>query len=262
MLQSGLARVSIASEFLRPYCVAYLDQLICNEDVLTSLQSEYPSVNRYLQQVGFVHLDNAATMSPPFPVENIIGITRFEGDLNDLAEAVPQWLEEQLFARAFAPNFTPPLRRKIVKNLWEIVCNAIQHSESIHGVSCCGQFYPERGYFEIAFYDHGQGIPQQIRRHLNKATAWTDVECIAWALQKGTSTHPLRETRGMGLFYLRNFLTLNGGWLQVASGNGIYQSEGDRILAPVKISERFQGTLFNLRIVYDDEMYSSVSERP
>ena len=206
------------------------------------------------------HLSKEASLGAPFPKENIIGLTRFGGDLDELSESVPEWLEQQLFTRSFAPNFTPPLRRKIVKNLWEIVCNAVQHSESIHGASCCGQFYPERGYFEIAFYDHGQGIPEQIRRYLEKAAAWSDVECISWALRKGTSTHPPRETRGMGLFYLRNFLTLNGGWLQVASGNGIYQSQGNRILKPVQISERFQGTLFNLRIVYDDEMYSSVSE--
>ncbi len=250
------------SEFLRPYCVAYLDQLLRNDDTLQYIRSEYPTVNRYLKQVGFDHLAPDSEISNPFPTENMIALTAFNGDLNDLAEEVPFWLEQQLFSRSFAPNFTPPLRRKIVKNLWEIVCNAIQHSDSVHGASCCGQFYPEKGYFEIAFYDHGLGIPQQLRRHFDKAKSWSDVECIAWALRKGTSTHPLRETRGMGLFYLRNFLTLNGGWLQVASGRGIYQSEGERVQAPVQIAERFQGTLFNLRIVYDDEMYSTVSERP
>lgn len=260
ILESSNAEVRIESEFLRPYCIVFLDQLLLNATNTLSLQSSSAAVNQYLAQMNFPHLDGAARMSGYFPQDHIISLKRFSGDLNQLAEAVPQWLQQEVFSKSFAPRFGPAFRRQIVKNLWEIVCNTIHHSESPHGISCCGQFYPECGYFEIAFYDYGVGIPGRIRQQIRGADKYSDYQCLRWALQKGTTTQPLQETRGLGLYYLRNFLTLNGGWLQAISHRGMLQLKGAADLPPVTLRRSFPGTMINLRIIYDEAVYQLKGE--
>ena len=248
------------TEFFRPYCVAFLDQLILSANRPVKLSSTYPAVNRYLKQIEFPHLLSSATMHSYFPEENMITVKRFKQDTKKLNDAVPAWLEREVFSKSFAPNFSKELRKQIVENLWEIIFNAIQHSNSINGISCCGQFYPFRGYFEIAFYDHGIGIPQNVRSFQKRLEKFTDHECIDWALKEGTTTKPQMETGGLGLFYLREFLKLNGGWLQIVSKNGLYQSEGKNIFPAEHIKNSFKGTLFNLRIIYDEYTYKFKGE--
>ncbi len=190
----------------------------------------------------------------------MILLRRFDNGNKNLNDEVPVWLEEEVFSKSFAPNFSKKLKKEIVENPWEIIFNAIQQSDSINGISCCGQFYPQMGYFEIAFYDHGVGIPFNVRSFLKSKKNLTDHYCIAWALEKGNTTKPELETGGAGLFYLREFLKLNGGWLQIVSKNGIYQSESDYIYPAEHIKNSFKGTLFNLRIIYDDYIYKLKGE--
>lgn len=248
------------TEFLRPFCVAYLDQIISSFNPNLKIYSSYPNVNQYLNQIKFPYTLASAPTNEIFPENYMIKLKRFNGDPNYLEDEVITWLDNEVFSKDFTPNFSRNLRKKIVENLWEIVFNAIQHSESENGISCCGQFYPQMGYFEIAFYDNGLGIPKLVRYFKNEFNRFSDYQCIVWSLQKGTSTKPELKTGGMGLYYLQRFLKLNGGWLQIVSHQGVFQSVGGNLLSPEKIKNFFQGTLFNLRIIYDEAVYKLKGE--
>lgn len=255
IMKSGSKEVEIKCEFIRPYCVAYLDQLISSANKKLKIYSKYPTVNQYLKQIKFPYLHHKASLKEAFPENWMIALKRFNDKPNILNEEVPSWLEKEVFDKSFAPKFSPTLKRRIVKNLWEIVFNAIQHSESINGISCCGQFYPQMGYFEIAFFDNGLGIPQVVRYFKAEHNKFSDHDCIVWALKKGRSTKPNLNTGGLGLYYLRQFLKLNGGILQILSHTGLYHSESNQIENPEFIKNVLQGTLFNIRIIYDESIY-------
>ncbi len=255
IIKSELKDVEIKCEFVRPYCVAYLDQLISNANRELNIYSKYPTVNQYLKQNKFPYLSPKAKFKEDFPEDWMITLKRFNDKPNILNEEVPSWLEQEIFNKSFSPKFSSPLKRKIVKNFWEIVFNAMQHSESANGISCCGQFYPLKGYFEIAFFDNGLGIPQLVRYFKSAYHEYTDHDCIVWALKKGTSTKPNLNTGGLGLYYLRQFLKLNGGILQILSHTGLYHSKMDHIENPEFIKNVLQGTLFNVRIIYDESRY-------
>ena len=255
ILLSDTNPVLIKSQFFRPFCVVYIDQCLQSLAPDTRLYSKYSELNQYLLQIDFPFLYDGAQGSDPFPAENMIKLNRFNGNIDDLAYEVPKWLREDVLTRSFIPKFSFALEKKIVENLWEIINNAMQHSTSNNGISCCGQFYPQCGYFEIAFSDLGLGIPGSVRRFNKIYRTFSDTECILWALQKGTSTRPDIESGGLGLYYLTEFLKLNMGCLQIISHQGIFQIERSQEKDPVHIRNRINGTLFNLRIIYDDKLY-------
>ena len=247
--------VQIKTQFFRPYCIAYLDQLLSCTDQKIYLYSKYPKLNQYLKQIRFPFFAKESVCSNPFPEEWMITLKRFMGDLDVLAEEVPAWLEQEVIAKNYLPEFSPKLGKEIIENLWEIVNNAVQHSDSSNGISCCGQFYPQMGYFEIAFYDHGVGIPFRIKNFFQSFQNYSDYDFIEWALEKGNTTRPDLESGGTGLYSLREFLKLNGGWLQIISHSGIYQAEGEHQHNAFHLKNQFKGTLFNIRIIYDRKLY-------
>lgn len=255
ILTTSLNPIIIKTEFFRPFCISYLDQIIQHLDKDIKIQSTYGVLNQYLHQIRFPYLWEYARLDKFFPEENMIFLQRFKGNLDKLSYSVPFWLENEVLARPFIPDLSQKLTKKIVENLWEIVQNAFQHSRTLHGVSCCGQFYPECGYFEIAFYDHGVGISALIHSFNKAYQNFTDYECIEWATGMGNTTKPEKECGGMGLYYLSEFLKLNGGYLQIISHRGFYEHIGDAKSGSFVLSQNFQGTLFSQRIIYEYKVY-------
>lgn len=254
-------RVELKVEFLRPYGVAYLDQvmLAVRQKREMKLASTYPQVNRYLKQTSFEHLASRAPLGEPFPQNDIIRVTRFCGTPLDVETQVVSWLTECV--KPFLPRHSPLVWKKIVENLWEIVHNGIQHGESEYGVSTCGQFYPQMGYFEMAVYDTGHGIPHKVKEFRAKAITASDCECIDWAVQKGNSTIPFEKSAGLGLHLLREFLSINGGIFQIVSGTGYYDQIGNSPSSTTSLKNSIDGTLVNIRVIYDDHLYKMKGER-
>ncbi|MFA5834638.1 MAG: hypothetical protein WDA22_14255 [Bacteroidota bacterium] len=244
--------------FLRPYCVVYLDQLLLlqNKQKKIQFQSIYDGANQYLKQVGFEFIHPNSKGCDSFNQTEIICLKRFSGTLSVIEEQVVQWILNDIVP--FLPTIEEKLRKKIVKNLWEIVNNGLSHGEGEFGVSACGQFYPLKGYFEVAFYDSGYGIPTLTRNYLKDKAPASDSECITWAVQEGNSTRPFEESAGMGLHLLRRFLTVNHGTFQIASGVGYYAD--DSVTPAVKLRNYIDGTLVNIRVIYDNYTYQLKGE--
>ncbi len=243
--------VTLKSKFLRPYCVCYLEHFVSKFAASRFIKFEESSVNQYLAQSGFSHLSGDAELSTPFNQSMIIQLQRFAGDSTTVSRQVVSWVKQELFP--FIPAIKGALKKHVTENLWEIVNNALTHGRCPHGVTTCGQFYPNCGYFEIAFYDAGLGIPNTVRTFAGKD--WSDDQCIAWATQEGHSTSPLAESAGLGLHLLRQFLTVNGGIFQIASENGYYGEHHGRVNRAL-LRNKIEGTLVNLRIIFDERLYS------
>jgi hypothetical protein len=187
----------IKVKFLRPYGVAYLDQFI--EDLVKNqpalhVSSTYGELNQYLKQCGFPHLADVSLFHPPFPQNEIISIRRFSGESLTVETHVVDWVKANLLQ--FLPQLSPQLNKKIVENLWEIVNNGLTHGRPANGVSAAGQFYPSMGYFEIAFYEKGLGLPKVVRDYGQVRSSASDADCINWAIQMGNTTKP---PGGLGL---------------------------------------------------------------
>jgi anti-sigma regulatory factor (Ser/Thr protein kinase) len=252
------ARESVAQlkvRFLRPYCVAYLDQFVsdCPHCDTIKIESTYPEVNQYLSQCKLAYLSPGAVKMGGFPQDQIIPLKNFFGKPMVIEKEVVDWIEKRVLE--FLPKFDRKLEKKIVANLWEIVHNGIDHGESEHGVTACGQFYPLMGYFEIAFYDRGNGIPKLVREFGAIPTAADDSQCINWAVQKGNSTKPTSESAGLGLHLLREFLKINEGVFQIASGNGYFEEISRSNPAVHTLKNQINGTLVNIRVVFDPSLY-------
>ncbi|HEY9167745.1 MAG TPA: hypothetical protein VIS48_16450 [Candidatus Kryptonia bacterium] len=243
--------------------MAYLDQMMLYDKGAQrrkNLVSTYPNVNRYLKQSGFKHLHPKAICDKPFPQEDIIKVKRFKGEPLDVEAAVVRWLRKEVIP--CLPTLSPRVHKQIVENLWEIVHNGLKHGHGTHGVTAAGQFYPKMGYFEIAFYDRGYGIPGRVRDFGALGGNSPDSDCITWALEKGHSTEPVDQSAGLGLHLLRQFLMLNGGLLQIVSGNGYLQHSGGDLM-PIHtetMRNSIDGTLVNIRVIYDDKLYKMAGE--
>ncbi len=237
----------IKLKFIRPYCVAYLDQTIryIRKEKDIRLMPWQSKVHQYLDQCGFEFLLGNCSHAKKYDDEIIIPLIRFSKSDN-IEVKVVNWLDKDVFR--FIPVNDNKLKKKIIENLWEIVDNGITHGMSEFGVSACGQFYPKREYFEVAFYDAGIGMARKIKQYGAVKETEPDFECIKWALQKGTSTLNV-PAAGMGLFYLRNFVNVNKGTIQFISGEGfldIPESFNDG----AELNNKIEGTLVNIRINY------------
>lgn len=257
--QCGGKVVELKVNFLRPYGVAYLDQVMLQEREAKSgmtLCSTYPRVNQYLRQCGFAHLPQQAKYDKPFPQDEIISIEQFAGAPESCQGKFLGWLDSRVFR--FLPSLSPKANKGIVKNVWEIVNNGLVHSGSVRGVSVAGQFYPAMNYFEVAFYDSGVGIPALVREFKEWKTSVPDSYCIKWAIKKGNTTSP---PGGSGLHLLMQFLKLNRGSIQIVSGDGFYARYGGEKPEFHTIRNPIAGTLVNIRVLYDDNIYKMAGEK-
>lgn len=256
MDKSALLKV----KFIRPYGIAYLDQFILNLQDRRNFRvaSTYPEVNQYLRQCGFGHLPKHAPCASSYPQDEIIKVRRFNGSPLEVENKVVRWLTREVLT--FLPRLSSKLRKEIVENLWEITHNGLLHGEGEFGVSACGQFYPQMGYFEIAFSDLGHGIPRLVRDFRAVPVSACDADCIAWAVEKGHSTRPFTESAGLGLHLLRQFLSINGGVFQLISGDGYFGQVGPDQPTITTLRNPIQGTLVNIRVVFDNKLYTIKGE--
>ncbi len=125
------------------------------------------------------------------------------------------------------PTMTEALGAVFKRKLFEVFENAVLHSSSEAGVCCCGQFFPNEQHLDFTIADSGVGVRQNVRRHLGQPKM-SSVEALRWALLPGHSTKSGAQPGGLGLKFLKDFITLNRGRIQIASRFGFYLFENDR----------------------------------
>ena len=136
------------------------------------------------------------------------------------------------------------LRAKFGKGFSELFYNAATHSYSSQGVFSCGQFFPNLGELGFTVVDLGIGIHGSVRRYLNRHI--TEVEAIAWALERRNTTKEL-DPGGSGLSFLDNFVASCDGCLTIISGAGCWQKKS-KVLEQGMLSYPFPGTIVSVSI--------------
>ena len=242
----------LTTEFLRPYVVAYLDQcfLQVRKKKNITLLPNHRAIHKYLDQCGFEFLTGHCPEYNDYEESLIIKLKRFNNSENVESDNAIKWIENEIFPYIEVKN--KELRKHIVENIWEIIQNGIIHSNSEFGVSACGQVYPKMKYFEVAFYDSGIGIVNNVKQFLGKNHKLTDPSLIEWALQKGNSTFSNKPNAGLGLYFLRHFIKINKGNFQIISGKGFFGHINSQKEEKTTLGNIFDGTLVNIRINISD----------
>jgi hypothetical protein len=168
-----------------------------------------------------------------------------------------QYLQDHLPGKGI-PTMSSGLGKLFQQSLFEVFENAIFHSNSPLGVFVCGQFFPLKQRVDITIADAGITIPRKV----NETFAWdlNASDALAWALKEGSTTKREGKPGGVGLKLLRDFIALNQGRLQIASGGAYWEfNAGTEIIHP--LSCPFPGTVVNLEInTADNKSYRLANE--
>jgi anti-anti-sigma regulatory factor len=179
-------------------------------------------------------------------------------DPNDVA-AFKEYVAQYLVGKGI-PDMTAALQRKFRESIAEIFENAMEHSDTQLGVFACGQYYPRKERLDFSVADRGIGM----RGRILKSTGLDlpDERAINWTMEGGNTTRHPREGKpgGLGLKFVREFVRLNKGSIQIVSCSGYWRFQGGppelrRLAAP------FPGTIVNIEInAADTQTYCLRSE--
>jgi hypothetical protein len=156
------------------------------------------------------------------------------------------------------PNMSSGLGKLFQQSLFEVFENSAFHSGSTLGVFVCGQFFPLKQRVDITIADAGITIPRNIKSTFGWDFSATDA--LAWALKDGNTTKREGKPGGVGLKLLRDFVTLNEGRLQIASGGAYWELNAGKVIIHA-LSCPFPGTVVNLEInTADNKSYRLANE--
>lgn len=193
--------------------------------------------NRFLVYYGYAALEDTNRTTIPFRRVQLADKGRFE-----------DYLKRHLKGKGI-PTMSAGLGRVFKQSIFEVFQNAVIHSNSRLGVFVCGQFYPYLQRVDLTIADAGVGIRTNVRKYLKQRVS--SVAAIRWALVEGNTTKTGTEPGGVGLKFLKDFISLNRGKIQIASRQGFYEFQ-DGKESFIKIDSDFPGTVVNLEINTSD----------
>jgi len=156
------------------------------------------------------------------------------------------------------PRMTRALRKKLVESVLEVFSNAAIHSRTKLGIFSCGQFFPKKERLDFSVADLGIGIRRNI---LEKKNIDLPAEqAIRWAVSERNTTKTGSVPGGSGLKILREFLSMNGGRIQIISDRGYWEfCQGEEVTE--RMASPFPGTVVNLEFnTADTNSYCLSSE--
>ena len=199
-----------------------------------------------LKQNGFMYTFNGG--EEPWQGNSIPYREDLFEDINDLI----LYLAQDWLGRGWV-HISDMLRALIVGRTFEIYANAFEHGKTGIGVFSCGQYYPKLKELKLSVVDFGVGIPQNVRDFQKNNRLPAD-EALRWAFQKGTTTRGGTVTCGIGLDYLKQFVHINKGKLQILSHDGCATIDKDGEIYEKK-QTCFGGTIVNISLLCDESRY-------
>jgi hypothetical protein len=158
------------------------------------------------------------------------------------------YLDEYLPGKGM-PEMTSDFSLRFQQSLGEIFINSQVHSNSRLGVFVCGQFYPAKQRLDISMADAGITIPGRINRRFK--INMPPVKALRWALIEGHTTKQ-DSPGGVGLKLIHDFVTLNGGCFQIASGRAFWEFHHG-VEKFLELGHDFPGTVVNLEVYTADK---------
>ncbi|ENA1794801.1 ATP-binding protein [Flavobacterium psychrophilum] len=159
-----------------------------------------------------------------------------------------KYVIEELIGRSELPQMSALLKEKMTEAIYEIFVNAQIHSNS-ENIYTCGQFFPRENKIEFTIVDTGIGFKRKINERFGKNLS--AVQAIEWAV-KDRHTTKIGITGGIGLAFLKEFVTNNKGKMQIVSDDGFYQFDS-KAESMNTFNASFPGTIVNLQFRTDDK---------
>ncbi len=236
--------------FLKQNAVAFIGGLIRSlesqgKTVSIKWETLHKNIATNLQQNGFMHVFN--NDCKPWDGNSI----PYREDLIQNEFSV-DYLKDNWLGRDWI-NIDQKLQNLIVSRVYEIYANAFEHGQSNIGVFSCGQHYPKLGELKLTVVDFGVGISSHVRNYLKDPDLSAD-KAIKWAFQPGTTTRLGEVTGGIGLDFLKQFVNVNQGKLEIFSHNGY--AIIDECNESYQVRQTFfEGTLVNITLKCDESYY-------
>jgi len=163
------------------------------------------------------------------------------------------YLDRELLGRPNLPVMSLRLKKKINTSIFEAFDNAVIHANS-RRIYSCGQYYPAHKRMDFTLVNLGRTIKQNVSDFFS--TQLTGVNAIAWAVKQGNTTKKGDIPGGLGLSLIRDFLKLNGGKIQIISGDGFWEEKQDNVTV-MQYKKEFPGTIVNLELnIADNSRYN------
>lgn len=218
-----------------------------------SLVNLQPQVEQILSKNGFLsHYGQA-------PARDTYGTTipyqRF--DVKD-DRFFASYVEAKFVRRTELPRMSAGLVKRFRESVFEIFSNVVLHSQSELGIFSCGQFFPRRNRLDFSVADLGIGIRRNVLDHTGLDLPAD--QAIVWATSDRNTTKRGPIPGGLGLKLLCEFVTLNGGRMQIVSDIGYWSLEKGKVQTAL-LSVPYPGTVVNVEInTADRRSYALTSE--
>lgn len=221
-----------------------------NRISLTQLQ---PNVERILTKNGFLTHYGRADL--PDTYGTTIPYQRF--DVKD-DRFFAAYVESKFVRRTEMPRMSAALTKRFRESVFEIFSNAVIHSQTTLGIFSCGQFFPKRSKLDFSVADLGIGFRRNVKEHVGLDLSAH--EAIAWATQGRNTTKRGPIPGGLGLKLLSDFVSKNGGRMQIVSDEGYWTLEKEKV-DHFPLSGEFPGTVVTVEInTADKQSYALSSE--
>ena len=209
-----------------------------------SLAGIRPSVERILSKNGF--LSSYGRQRIPDTWGTTIPYRRF--DVED-QRAFAEYVESQLMRRSEIPEMSSTVLARFRQTVLEIFSNSVIHSRTKRGIFSCGQCFPNKNRLVFSVADLGIGMRENLAQILGLELSAENA--IVWATSLRNTTKRGRIPGGLGLKLLCEFITINGGSIQIASDAGYWLFEkGQPHAFPLR--SPFPGTVVTIEIDTSD----------
>jgi hypothetical protein len=185
------------------------------------LSGTAPDVEKVLRRNGFMSHYGGARLPDSFGTT--IPYRRFAtSDTSSFAD----YVQRGFIQNPRMPHMSRGLVKRFRESVFEIFENAATHSASRLGVFCCGQLYPAKRRLVLSISDAGVGIRANVEKKLGRPVEAD--RAIIWATEGRNTTKVGPIPGGLGLKLLKEFVTMNGGTLRIASDRGYWCSAAGR----------------------------------
>ena len=209
-----------------------------------------------LQKNGFLPNFGFDRARKPDSYQTTIEYQRFE---RRSARAFRDYVARHFVGKGL-PEMSQALQSKFRESISELLENAVDHSETRLGIFACGQRFPKKSRLDFSVADLGIGMRANVSKHTGLDL--TPEAAIAWAME-GTNTTRSPDGRtpgGLGLKLIRDFISLNGGSIQIVSDEGYWSFHRGQVESR-RLRGAFPGTVVNIEVnTADQQSYVLTSE--
>ena len=211
-----------------------------------------PRVRAILSKNGFLDTFGGSPMADEY--QTTIPYRRFRTSQSlEFAEYIAEYLRGKEM-----PKMSDGLRKEFLQNIQEVFENSVAHSETQLGIFACGQYYPRKHLLLFTVADLGMGIKRNLSE---KAAIELDgADAILWAVTGSNTTRIGPVPGGLGLKLLKDFLSENGGRIEIVSDCGYWiHDHGQQ--AVKSFAFPFPGTIVSIQLnTADTKTYKLASE--